>query len=287
MGKRVGANSRKKITERKGKLRSGVKTASAGGIKILAVIAGIALAVFACVKGYSKIKVTLDKSSYFSVSGIKVQGASIIPAEEIIKRCGIKPEMKTYRIKADSVTAAIMSDSRIENVKLIRKLGGGIVLKISERKPIALVNLGAIYQLDRNGVLFPLVAGIVNDLPILSGVKDSVDSSGRKRLNGKCMDRIKNFLTTEKSFGGSIANRISQIDLSKSDRILVALQSHPTLVEMSDSQLEETFQKLINIECLLQNDQNAPTRINLCYSNLAFVTQRKNEKTDTVRAVLN
>jgi cell division protein FtsQ len=287
MGKRVGANNRKKITERKVKLRSGVKTASAGGVKVTIVIAAISLAAFACVKGYSKAKAALDRSSYFTVSGVQVQGASIIPAAEIIKRCGIKEKMKTYKIKTDSVTAAMMTDSRIESVKLIRKIGGGIVLKIIERKPVALVNLGVIFQVDRNGMLFPLASGILSDLPIVSGVKDTIDSSGRRKLTCESMNRIKNFFDTGRASGGSIMNRISQINFLNSEKILVALQSHSTLIEMSDSQLAEKFQKLINIEYLLQNDQNAPARINLCYSNLAFVTNRESEKADTVRAVVN
>lgn len=287
MAKRVGVNNRKKINERKGKLRSGVKAVSAGGVKIFAVTAGIALVVFACVKGYSKAMTALDRSSYFTVSGIQVQGASIIPAAEILKLCGIKEKMKTYGIKTDSVTAAITADSRIESVKLIRKLGGGIVLKITERKPIAFVNLGVIFQVDRNGMLFPLAQGIVIDLPVVSGVKDTIDSSGRRKLTCGSMNRIRNFFNEGKACGGSILNRISQIEFLKSDRILVALQSHPTLIEMSDSQLYEKFNKLINIEYLLQNDRNAPARINLCYSNLAFVTHRENEKSDTVRAVVN
>ena len=286
MGKRVGANNRKKKDERKGKLRSGAKTVSAGGIKVTIVIAIVSLAAFACVKGYSRAKAALDHSSYFTVSGIQVQGASIIPAAEIIKRCGIKEKMKTYQIKTDSVTAAMMADSRIESVKLVRKLGGVVVLKIIERKPVALVNLGVIFQVDRNGMLFPLAPGIISDLPIVSGVKDTIDSSGRRKLTCESINRIKNFFNKGK-YCGSIMNRISQINFLSSGKILVALQSHSTLIEMSDSQLEEKFQKLINIEYLLKNDQNAPARINLCYSNLAFVTNRESNKADTVRDVVN
>ncbi len=58
----------------------------------------------------------------------------------------------------------------VEKVKVRRYFPHTLVIDISEREPIAVVNMGYLYYLDRNGEVFkPLTLGDRLDYPVLTG----------------------------------------------------------------------------------------------------------------------
>jgi hypothetical protein len=66
---------------------------------------------------------------------------------------------------------------------------------------------------------------------------------------------------------------------------MITLQSLPTIVQIDLNTIEEQLPNLVQMERILQNSIPTPLKINLCYQNLAFVTQPVTVKSEVVQSV--
>ena len=285
MSKRVGANNRKKTAARRGKR---VKVARKFLVRSLLILLVGAIAVAIAVggiAGYSSLAGKLEKSDLFGVKKIRVVGNLHMPSEKLVARCGIEKGTKLYRIKAAAVKAAIGADPWIKTVDLKRELNGTVVIKIAERVPVALVNIGGVFQIDREGVLLPLIRDTSSQLPLISGLRDTLDVEGRRVISPDQMDCLNDFVDRARKADGTLINRISQIELSGGRRIRFVMQSSPLVIEIGSDEIERKLQYLKQLEGVLQCQSPVPLRIDLRYQNLAYVMQRENVSEEAVQAV--
>ncbi|HLV32439.1 MAG TPA: FtsQ-type POTRA domain-containing protein [Chitinispirillaceae bacterium] len=275
MAKRLGANSRKKQIERKGKIRKRFKKVFFR--LFVTVLMGSALVVGAMAgkSGIGKIWNRFLESDYLSIKQIKVSGTVNVSREDIIAGSGLKCGDKLYKVKKKNITEILKKNPWIGQIKIERKLSGIILIRIKEREPVALVNDGNIRQIDRNGIVLPFIAGSVSSLPVITGL--TIIKNGTDNYYQVVEDDLKRLLVVLNEVERSekeLLSGISQIDLTNKNLIRVKLQSLPTVIEMDTANISDRFAYLEALENMLCRD-NAPERINLCYQNLAFVTDSK------------
>ncbi len=288
MAKRIGANSRKKYADRKVKVRGAAKKIVLRIIILtLAAAAGV-LICFGGFKGINKIAISLKDSSAFDIKAISVQGNSQVETKSVIDKCGIDGKKKIYLVKECSVRAALLKNPWIENVRVIKKIGGKINLVVTERKPIALVNMKAVYYVDKDGILFPIAKKVISDMPVLSGLEDTIDGNGFHKIRSSDMVRVRTFLSKIEATDENCLQKITQINFTGREKIRLTFQAYSTIVELDQANLDMGLRNMIRLEALLQNEVVMPAKINLCYQNLAFVTVKKNvEQKESVQAVAN
>jgi cell division septal protein FtsQ len=285
MPKRVGANSRKKKASQRCKRKHVIRKLAVKTL-VLVLIAGLAYAVIYF--GHDRIerlKNKFESSSLLSVKEIMVRGTKNIPQDKVLALSGLKPGMKIFRINGKKVDTLLRSNPWVESVKLVRNLSGFISLEIRERKPIALVNLGNIYQIDIHGMVLPLTGDVDLSLPLVSGLKDTVDHQGRHVIKAEHLKRLKTFYRQVKEVDENMISKISQIDLSDLDKARIIFQSSPTLFELDIESLALRLNHLKRLQEVIVDMAQLPARINLCYHNLAFVTQPVSVKTEVIQAV--
>lgn len=275
MAKRLGANSRKKQIERKGKIRKRFKKVFFR--LFVTVLMGSALVVGAMAgkSGIGKIWNRFLESDYLSIKQIKVSGTVNVSREDIIAGSGLKCGDKLYKVKKKNITEILKKNPWIGQIKIERKLSGIILIRIKEREPVALVNDGNIRQIDRNGIVLPFIAGSISSLPVITGL--TIIKNGTDNYYQVVEDDLKRLLVVLNEVERSekeLLSGISQIDLTNKNLIRVKLQSLPTVIEMDTANISDRFAYLEALENMLCRD-NAPERINLCYQNLAFVTDSK------------
>lgn len=285
MPKRVGANSRKKKATRRCKRKHTIRKLM---VKVIAfvLIAGLGYSVIYF--GHDRIirlKKIFEDSALLSVKEIKVKGAKNVAEDKVLALSGLKPGMKIFRINGKKVDTLLSSNPWVENVKLVRNLSGFISLEINERKPIATVNLGNIYQIDIHGMVLPLTGGVNLSLPLVSGLKDTVDYLGRQVIKADHLKRLKTFYRQVRDVDGDMMNRISQVDLSDAEKVRITFQSSPTLFELETESLALRLNHLKKLLEVIVDMAQLPARINLCYQNLAFVTQPVSVKTEVIHTV--
>lgn len=285
MNKRVGANSRKKKATQKTKRKHAFRKIVAKTF-IVCLVVGLGYA--AVYFGHEKIAQIRDKfenSALLSVKKIMIRGAVNVPEEKLLAQSGLKPGIKIFRVNGKKVDTLLCRNPWVENVKLVKNFQGMISLEIIERKPIAMINLGNIYQTDVNGVILPLTRGRRASLPLVSGLLDTVDCLGRRVIKADDLKRLKTFFRQIQEVDDSMLLKISQVDLSDLQKVRVTLQSSPTLFELDVASASLRLAHLKRLEEVIKGMAQMPARINLCYQNLAFVTQPVSVKTEVIQAV--
>jgi cell division septal protein FtsQ len=287
MTKRVGVNSRKKIAVQKKKVRGVAKKASLRigiGIVITGVLAVAGIGGF---KGVTFLLESIKESKAFSVTGIEVKGNSHVDTQYILNKCGFSTSGKTYTVKEHAVRMALLKNPWIDNVKVAKNLSGKIIISITERKPIALVNLKSVLYVDKYGVLFPIAKKVISEMPLLSGLHDTVDGLGIRRIKPAEMIRVKGFLSDAVSVNEYFLRSITQVNFSDCSKIRLSFQAYSTVVELDEANIKTNLRYLERLESVLLKDTLIPEKINLCYQNLAFVTTGASEQKTVLQDVVN
>jgi cell division protein FtsQ len=265
MHKRIGANKLKKRHEshsvaalrRKGRT---ILTIVGRGV-MLALVCGIA------VFGAKSLWTWLETSPRFSVRTIEIRGNVRTGQEEIRRLSRLREGMRMLDIKPAQAEKAILANCWIRQARISRRFPDKVIVTVTERAPIALVNVGRIFYIDDEGVELPLFPGTYSDMPLISGIADSVD----KRIPRTAVARIVSLMSAANSIDKSLMKLVSQIDFSNKSFVRIKLENNPLLIEIDDRYSEvqwKRFQELV--EAFNNDPEGMPRSINLCYKNLAF-----------------
>ena len=113
------------------------------------------------------------------VGEIEVVGARTVDPEEVVERCGVRPGDRLYKLDIKEVVERVKGIPWVRDVEVHRSLFGKLVLKIEERKPVALLVAGRLFPVDADGVvLSPLK--VPPDLPLITGVPEEGIKIGRR-----------------------------------------------------------------------------------------------------------
>jgi hypothetical protein len=86
------------------------------------------------------------------------------------------------------------------------------------------------------------------------------------------MVRVKTFLHKAAAIRNDFLQSMTQIDFADKNKIRLSFQAFSTLVEIDHANIDVGLRRLVRLEGLLQNSPVMPEKINLCYHNIAFVT---------------
>jgi hypothetical protein len=278
MAKRIGANGRKKMAERRG---HGVKTTRRTIVILICCIAlGGALFALRSVptlaeRAFSKIGSAIGGLKPSSVNRVEVLGATRIGPEELLKRAGITTPCTYDEIRNERLAAVYAACPWIGKVSTHRAWGGIVTLRITERQPVALVQAGKVCYVDHEGVYLPVTGRQLPDLPLLSGLRDSTGSDRIRRLTVSACERMNRFLTESKAFDSALAGRITQIGFGDRGIDRVMFEGSPTTVLVNEEEIAGGLERLAALRKVLKNDSLPPVRIDLACRGLAFVTPEK------------
>jgi hypothetical protein len=269
---------------RKKKIGSGIKIGIRKFFFGSMVLIGVVAAVIGGKVGYEHLKKYIDNSTMLSVKSIVVEGAMLSAKDSLIARCGLASGMKLYAVAEKKINKAISSDVWIDNIKIKKHLNGFVYLKIHERKPVAVVNVGEIMLVDKNGVLLPFRSQMTLDMPIISGLKDSLGENKIRILKRNDLNKLQLFIFHTQKIE-EFNTIVSQVDFSRNDRVRIACKSSKIIVETKIEHAGSTFEKLRYIENSLTGDNGKPAHINMMYDDIAFVIQDETVKDVVLKAV--
>lgn len=285
MAKRLGANSKRKSADRKIKVRSTVRKLFVK-IGVFAIIIAVAALIgLGGFRGIREIITRVQKSKTFNVTAITVQGNNHVDSKTIMEKSGLLKIEKIYSIKESNIKASLSSNPWIENVNVVKRFGGKVIVSITERKPVAMVSFGKVSYIDKNGYIFPLAKKAISEMPLFCGLKDTVVQKGIRKIRAADMSRVNVFLKAAYETDKGLLHSITQVDFSDKEQIHLSFQAYPTIVYVSLNNIESRFRYLQRIEEMIVSDSSAPKRINLCYQNLAFITDEEREQDKSVQTV--
>lgn len=161
------------------KTGAGIKERIIFYLKIILALAAMPAISLICIFGYD----CLTQCDYFRAETIAVEGNQILSEEEVIKETLIKPGDNILSINLSKVRKQLMANTWIAEAEVVRKIPSGIIVRIKEHNPLAVLDLGKEFLLNANGDIFKEKATTdPKSLPLVKGLKFSdLSLSGAKR----------------------------------------------------------------------------------------------------------
>ena len=193
-------------------------------------------------------------SQNVNITSIIITGNELIPVEEYRKLVDYLTGTSTFTIDLRKISTILEKHSHVSSARVSRMFPNGLLIEITERQPIAMVNASPPMLLDRHGILFPL-RGTFSDytIPILSHFVATENSYYKINKNqSKTMTSAKIILHFLADEYPRLFENISKLRLNNQDDFEIILLEQPTKVVLGKNQLIKKINVLMKFKNQLQ-----------------------------------
>lgn len=152
---------------------------------------------------------------HLTLSGIIVDGESVVTKEEIVKLAQITSQTKLYDIDLAAVQQRIQANHFIKNVEVTRDAPSTIRISVEERTPLAFLSVagnGELVFLDEEGYVLPHALGrAMFDFPVISGVDSEAVITVGQRLRQSDILAALDVLECARRIGSEVFHSISEV----------------------------------------------------------------------------
>lgn len=260
---RVAARNRLKKQRKPINYRSFFKKAA----RLVGVVTVFSLVSVICYELYGVVIHT----TFLRLDRIEVNSLKRLHREDVIAMSGVKAGDDMLAVKLKRVGEQLMKNPWVEKVKVRRYFPHTLAIEITEREPVAVVNMGYLYYLDKKGDVFkPLNEGDRLDYPVLTGISEEdmwKDPAGAREALKEALDLIE-FLS-----GGQILTlaEISEIHFDKGYGFTLFTERGGVPVKLGNSGFGEKLARLARIYRGLQAQMPSLEYIDLDYSDKIIV----------------
>ncbi len=146
------------------------KVPALGGVKWVLRLAGLILLAGAVVWSKQKTTALLQDVAGLRLAKVSVEGNHYLTGEEVTNAVALPLGENMFRLDLAESTERIKKIDWVDRVFIERRLPSSLLISLRERKPVALLDNGTLYGVDREGrVLSPSAALLREDLPLISG----------------------------------------------------------------------------------------------------------------------
>jgi cell division septal protein FtsQ len=105
------------------------------------------------------------------IKDIDIDGAQRFTTAQVLDLAGVVPGANLLALKPGRVEQALLAHPWVAKAEVTRRWPNRLCINIVEREPVALVQLGELYYMDRQGSLFkPASASDPHDFPVITGL---------------------------------------------------------------------------------------------------------------------
>lgn len=161
------------------------------------------------------IHLALSSVTFFSLKNIEVSSAKRLTREEILGLGGVELGKDLLRMDLKRMGEHILQNPWVETVRVNRYFPDSITIAITEREPLAIVNMGYIYYLDKNANVFKVLnQGDRLDYPVVTGFTEEDMGSDPKGTKEALKDTCE-LLKILREKGSFILADVSEIHYDK------------------------------------------------------------------------
>jgi cell division septal protein FtsQ len=133
----------------------------------------------------------IRSTTFFRLKNIEVSSAKRLTQAEILALVGVEAGQDVARMNLKRMGEQLAQNPWVETVKIHRYFPDRLSISITEREPLAIVNMGFIYYLDKKGTVFKVLnQGDKLDYPVVTGFSEEEMSSNpagtREALKTTC-----------------------------------------------------------------------------------------------------
>ncbi len=217
-----------------------------------------------------------SNSDIFYVSGIEVNGATILTIDEIEALIDISPEQRINDIEVEPLKLKILENPFIETVSIGRKYPSTIKIDLEEREPVAFIAFDKVYHIDEKGVILPksVKTSGYPDYPVITGINPGQVKIGEAADNSEIL-KILDFLKTLKSDLPGMVNKISELHYNTDGGISVFLSNSGICIDCGSDDFRTKFARMVFFLEFLEDDNSGEklSYINLNYKDMIVVKE--------------
>lgn len=213
----------------------------------------------------------IGSTTFFRLKNIEVSSAKRLSREEILGLAGVEPGKDLLRMNLKRMGEHILQNPWVETVRINRYFPDGISIAITEREPLAIVNMGYIYYLDKNANVFKVLnQGDKLDYPVVTGFSEEElgsDPKGtRQALKATC-----ELLKILREKGAFILADVSEIHYDKGYGFTMFTASGALPVKIGAGEFAAKVERFSRIYRDLMSQRQALQYIDLDYSDKIIV----------------
>jgi len=242
-------------------------------------LAGVALVAGLMSAGWR----ALGAVTFFRVRNIEVSSAKRLSREDILAIAGVELGRDLLRINLTQMGEQLAKNPWVETVRIHRYFPDRLSITVTERDPLAVVNMGFLYYLDKKGTVFKaLNQGDQLDYPVVTGFSEedmSADPAGtREALKATC--ELLNILRNKGAF---ILADVSEIHYDKGFGFTLFTSSGSLPVKVGSGDFSAKVERFARIYRELMAQRPILQYIDLDYSDKIIVKKAQSSNTDTGR----
>jgi cell division protein FtsQ len=182
---------------------------------------GAVFLVLAAYWGKQKVTVALQDAVGLKLAKVIVQGEHYLTDEQVARTADLSMGESMFKLDLEGAEERLRKLEWVDRVFIERRLPSSILISVRERKPVVLLDNGALYGVDREGRLLRPAAALLNeDLPLVSGVRFPVEAVGTTRLAESLRPAL-DFLTFVAKKDPVTAQDVSEVNLSEPESLKV------------------------------------------------------------------
>ena len=259
---RVGANGSKKREQRIEK----VTKLKLGRIFLIIFVLS-ALVIFAK-KEIEKIDLMAKIAPAITIDSLEIKGCVALDPNVLKDYVALDSSVTILSSKREEIRDELELFAGVKSVKLGSPFSKVLTLTVFEREPIAFAIIdGSIKFVDSEGYLWPFTSGKYWEIPVITGVSDSVDERGIEILKSRDLSRfnkIYNSLENERVI------KPIRFDFANRDKIVIQFNGLDYLVKFSN----DPGNRITNMWGVIKRFQidsvDVHHYIDLSYKNVAF-----------------
>jgi len=118
-------------------------------------------------------KRAIGSATFFRLKNIEVSSAKRLTREEILALVGVEAGQDMARMNLKRMGEQLAQNPWVETVRIHRYFPDRLAISVTEREPLAIVNMGFIYYLDKKGTVFKVLnQGDKLDYPVVTGFNE-------------------------------------------------------------------------------------------------------------------
>lgn len=151
----------------------------------------------------------------FSVKTIEVSTVKHLTREELLELAGVEPGKDLLRMNLKRMGEHILQNPWVETVRINRYYPDALSITVTEREPVAIVNMGFIYYLDKKGKIFKVLnQGDKLDYPVVTGFSEE-DMGSDPKGTREALEATCDLLKILRDKGAFILADVSEIHYDK------------------------------------------------------------------------
>lgn len=187
------------------------------------------------------------RSDFFQITAISIEGCRRVSKSRVLELSGVDVHANLLTLDGDAARKRIEEDNWIAKAVIRRHWPNQLQISITERKPVALLNLASgLHFVDRKGVVFAAALPPEDiDFPVISGVAEGngPDSAGHQAM----LAAIK--FISRASGGNPILPRqnISELQVAADGGLVLLLADRPFPIYLGREGLRTKYYRLARV----------------------------------------